>query len=74
MLLTGDHDDRVSPLHSFKLIAQIQHRLPNNLNPALLRLDFAAGHGAGKSTAAKIKEATDKYGFVSQSMKLTWTD
>lgn len=74
MLLTGDHDDRVSPLHSFKLIAQIQHNLSTNANPALLRLDLAAGHGAGKSTAAKIQEAVDKYGFVAQSMKLNWTD
>lgn len=74
MLLTGSHDDRVSPLHSFKLIAELQHRLPNNPHPLLLRVDNKAGHGAGKSTQAKIKEAVEKYGFVAQSIGLQWHD
>jgi prolyl oligopeptidase len=48
MLLTADHDDRVVPLHSFKHAAQLQHTLPNNPNPLLLRVDTKSGHGAGK--------------------------
>ncbi|GAA5836298.1 hypothetical protein JCM3766R1_003483 [Sporobolomyces carnicolor] len=74
MLLTADHDDRVVPLHSFKHISELQHKLPDNPNPLLLRVDTKSGHGAGKSTAKKIEEACEKYGFVSQSMGLEWHD
>ncbi|SCZ88299.1 BZ3500_MvSof-1268-A1-R1_Chr2-1g04318 [Microbotryum saponariae] len=74
MLLTADHDDRVVPLHSFKLAAELQHSLPNNPNPLLLRVDTKSGHGAGKSTDKKIIEAVDRYGFVSQAMGLKWRE
>lgn len=54
MLLTADHDDRVVPLHSFKLAAQLQHKLKDNPSPLLLRVDTKSGHGAGKSTEKKV--------------------
>ena len=38
------------PLHSFKHAATLQHMLPNNPNPLIIRIDKKAGHGAGKST------------------------
>ncbi|KAI5474986.1 prolyl oligopeptidase [Pseudohyphozyma bogoriensis] len=72
MLLTADHDDRVVPLHSFKYAAELQHQLPKNPNPLLLRVDTKSGHGAGK-TEKRIDEAVDN-GFVSQSMGLKWSD
>ncbi|KAG8895004.1 hypothetical protein FRB99_000820, partial [Tulasnella sp. 403] len=50
MLLTGDHDDRVVPHHSFKHIATLQHIGSQNPHPLLLRVDLKSGHGAGKST------------------------
>lgn len=46
-------DDRVVPLHSFKHVATLQHTLPDNPNPLLIRIDKKAGHGAGKSTEQK---------------------
>lgn len=60
MLLTADHDDRVSPLHSFKHAAELQYRLAKNPNPLLLRVDTKSGHGAGKSTEKRIEEAVDQ--------------
>ncbi|KAF8883417.1 prolyl oligopeptidase [Infundibulicybe gibba] len=74
LLLTADHDDRVVPMHSFKHAAALQYTLPHNPNPLLLRVDKKAGHGAGKSTEKRIKEAADKWGFVAQSMGLKWQE
>lgn len=28
LLMSGDHDDRVSPLHTFKMAAELQYNLP----------------------------------------------
>lgn len=61
LLTTADHDDRVSPLHSFKMIAELQHRLPNNANPLLLRVTSDAGHGSSNSLTKVLEEATIKY-------------
>ncbi|KAF8803935.1 hypothetical protein BYT27DRAFT_7259917 [Phlegmacium glaucopus] len=79
LLLTADHDDRVVPMHSFKLAAELQYTLPNNPNPLLLLVDKKAGH-AGKSTqqrpvlGSQIRENADKWGFVAQSLGLVWKD
>ncbi|KAG5221490.1 prolyl oligopeptidase [Salix suchowensis] len=54
-------DDRVVPLHSFKHAATLQHMKPNNPHPLLIRIDKKAGHGSGKSTDQRIKEAADKW-------------
>ena len=43
-------DDRVVPLHSFKLAATLQEKRADNPHPLLIRIDKKAGHGAGKST------------------------
>jgi len=72
LLMTADHDDRVVPLHSFKLAATLQHTLPRNPHPLLIRIDKKAGHGAGKATEKRIQDAADKWGFVAQSLGLKW--
>jgi prolyl oligopeptidase len=46
-------DDRVVPMHSFKLAATLQYVAAGNPHPLLLRLEMKAGHGAGKSTELK---------------------
>lgn len=79
MLTTGSHDDRVVPLHSHKLIAQLQHVLASadssgstQQNPLLERVEVRAGHGAGKPTAKIIEEVADCYGFAAAVMGAPW--
>ena len=76
MVLTGDHDDRVSPLHSLKFVAALHHAIkdsPYQKNPLLLRVYSKAGHGMGKPTTKKIEEATDVLTFMCKSLKLKLT-
>jgi prolyl oligopeptidase len=63
LIMTGDHDDRVFPAHSFKFAAAMQHADPHG-QPILLRVETRAGHGQGMPTAKLIDEVVDVYAFV----------
>jgi prolyl oligopeptidase len=63
LLLTGDHDDRVVPGHSFKFTAALQAAQAGE-EPVLIRVETAAGHGAGKPTAKEIESDTDVLTFL----------
>ena len=79
LLLTGDHDDRVVPLHSFKMISALQYAATNGKNAAedvplssqekgvfMTRIETRAGHGAGKSLQQRIEEAADKFAYAAK--------
>ncbi|CAI0382351.1 unnamed protein product [Linum tenue] len=80
MLLTADHDDRVVPLHSLKLLATLQYLLCTSLenspqtNSIIGRIDRKSGHGAGRPTQKMIDEAADRYGFMAKMVNATWTE
>jgi len=63
LLLTGDHDDRVVPGHSFKFAAALQ-AAQHGHRPILIRVETSAGHGMGKPTAKVISESTDVLAFL----------
>jgi len=70
LLLTGDHDDRVVPGHSFKFAAALQAAQAAH-EPVLIRVDTAAGHGAGTPTAKRIAADTDVLAFLAAVLPAT---
>ncbi|MDY3345579.1 prolyl oligopeptidase family serine peptidase [Riemerella anatipestifer] len=67
MIITSDHDDRVVPAHSFKFGAELQEKQTCS-NPALVRIEMNAGHGAGRSTDQVIGENADLMSFALYEM------
>jgi prolyl oligopeptidase len=63
LVLTGDHDDRVVPGHSFKFAAALQAAQGGDA-PVLIRIETSAGHGAGKPISKVIAEAADIMAFL----------
>lgn len=63
MVMTGDHDDRVFPAHSFKFAAKLQQAQAGDA-PVLVRIETRAGHGAGKPTKKLIEEFSDMWAFA----------
>lgn len=67
LVLTADHDDRVVPAHSFKYAATLQEA-QSGPAPILIRIETAAGHGAGKPTSKIIDEAADVLAFLHRAL------
>ncbi|HZA05378.1 MAG TPA: prolyl oligopeptidase family serine peptidase [Propionibacteriaceae bacterium] len=63
LVLTGDHDDRVVPLHSHKFTAALQHAQASAA-PVLTRVETAAGHGMGRPTWLEAAEWADLLTFA----------
>jgi prolyl oligopeptidase len=68
LVITGDHDDRVVPGHSFKFAAALQAAQAGEA-PALIRIQSRAGHGFGKPTAIQIAEAADIWAFLAEALR-----
>jgi prolyl oligopeptidase len=69
LLVTGDHDDRVVPLHSHKFIAALQHA-QSSAEPVLTRIEVNTGHGFGKPAAMVASEWADLLAFAAHHVGL----
>ncbi len=69
LVTTADRDDRVVPAHSFKYISTLQEKT-HGKNPAFIRIQTDAGHGAGKPVTFQIEERADILAFIYYNMKL----
>lgn len=63
LIMTGDHDDRVVPAHSFKFGATLQAAQGCD-RPVLIRIETDAGHGAGKPLSKTIQSEADLWSFM----------
>ena len=67
VLKTADHDNRVPPLHAYKMAALLQAvSAPGTVS--LLRVDKNAGHGGGKPTAKVIQEMAETFAFIESAI------
>ncbi|KAF9897310.1 hypothetical protein BX616_005827 [Lobosporangium transversale] len=74
-LFTSSHDDRVVPLHTFKLIAELQYKAGGLTDkPLVARIETKAGHGFGKPLTKRIEEITDRFSFIAYAVGAKWED
>jgi len=66
MVMTGDHDDRVVPAHSFKYAATLQAEADTQ-TPQLIRIETNSGHG-GINMEKSIQETADIWAFIMYSL------
>ena len=66
LLTAAESDSRVHPLHARKMAALLQARTASAPAecPILLRLETAAGHGAGKPQGKVLDEQVDVWSFL----------
>jgi len=69
MVITGDHDTRVMPMHSFKFAAALQ-AAQGGPAPVLLAVDLSSGHGGGETVTQAIEQSSDIYAFLAQNLGL----
>jgi len=69
LLVTGDHDTRVSPMHSFKLAATLQAAQAGRA-PILLYLEASSGHGGGTTLSQATSQLADIYSFLAENLEM----
>jgi prolyl oligopeptidase len=68
MLVSGDSDTRVDPLHARKMAAKLQSF--HGPNPVLLHYDVNSGHSAGKSVDQTIDDMADEMQFLRSQLRM----
>jgi prolyl oligopeptidase len=69
MVIAGENDTRVDPLHAKKFVAALQNNF-GQINPILLYMDYDSGHGPGKSTAKTIETAEVQLSFIMNQLNM----
>lgn len=69
LIYTADRDDRVHPMHGYKMTAQLQ-AATSSTRPILLRVDRQAGHQGGAAASKVVDLFADIWGFVFEQLAM----
>jgi prolyl oligopeptidase len=69
LLVSGDFDTRVDPLHARKMAALLEASTGSG-RPVLLRYDTESGHSAGVPLDKQIDETTDELSFLAWQLDM----
>ena len=69
-MATGEHDGRVNPAHSRKMIARLQAATESGL-PVLLSINAHAGHGIGSALSVLVDQQADVLTFLYTELGMT---
>jgi len=70
LIITGDHDTRVMPAHSFKFAATLQ-AAQTGPAPILLYIEKSSGHGGGPTVSQAIDQNAAKFAFLADRLGMT---
>jgi len=73
MILTADKDDRVHPMHAYKMAALLQKQSSGD-RPVILRIETQAGHGGAASVTKSAQQYTDELSFIFQQLDMSSGD
>jgi len=62
-MATGEHDGRVNPMQSRKMIARLQAATVSG-RPVLLSINANAGHGIGSALSIRANQMADAEAFL----------
>jgi prolyl oligopeptidase len=67
LVVAGEYDSRVDPLHAKKFVAAVQGN-PGQTSPFLLYMDFDSGHGTGKTNQQRIVDRDYELRFLMNAL------
>jgi prolyl oligopeptidase len=67
LVVAGEFDSRVDPLHAKKFVAAVQNN-PGQVSPFLLYMDFDSGHGAGKTNQQRVIDRDYELRFLMNAL------
>jgi len=67
LVVAGEYDSRVDPLHAKKFVAEVQNNL-GQVSPFMLYMDFDSGHGVGKSQQQRVVDRDYELRFLMNAL------